>query len=90
MKSGEIPADNKSWIFVNIDRGSQVEKTWLWHREKVVFCETTRLVPITEIASSPDISNELRIRVTLVDKRYICKSDFLTCCVIWIPTGLGV
>ena len=31
-------------------------------------CETARLVPITEIASSPDISNELRIRVTLVEK----------------------
>ena len=37
-------------------------------RERVVVCETARLVPITEIASSPDISNELRIRVTLVEK----------------------
>ena len=41
-------------------------------RERVVVCETARLVPITEIASSPDISNELRIRVTLVEN--VCAS----------------
>ena len=34
----------------------------------MVVCETTRLVPIREIATSPDISNELRIRVNLSKK----------------------